>query len=313
MSGTPITRRLARVAVAVAVAGSALLAFAPAQAATDCPMLPLTEVAKAFNDPEARLDHADPAGFCHWLVHDGILSASVHRRPAEMEATLFFLSFKTNSFAALTRNAANPKIGQLAYFGMSANGKEGNQDDEREAGFMSLNGNTLFVLTYSPRDIPDAEVAAPMIALGAIGIRHAASASQTYGECEWFSKDDIKAMLGAGEVTVHRMGDRHCTASLPNGSTLAMMSNEDPGDAEFADLMAQEKAHCKVVPLPQLGLHAMAQSACAAPGNTAMTIHLRRNGAMGMLVFSPSTRAAKDGDLKKLLPIAERAWQRLGK
>lgn len=290
-----------------AIAASVALVLAPAHGA-DCPMLPLAEVAKAFNDPEARLDHADPAGFCHWLVGNGLLSASVHRRPSALEATQFFLSYKTTSFAALTRNPSNPKIGQLAYFGMSK------ADDEvPEAGFMSLNGDTLLVLNYRPDAGLDSGIAKPMIALGAIATGQAANAAQSHGACEWLTKEDARAMLGPGELVIDRLGERHCVASYPaDGASLSVMTTEDVDERGFAGLMAQEAARCKTVPLPQFGAHAIAIYACPAPGNTAMTIHLHRKATTAMLVFSPSKRAAKAGDLKTLLPIAERAYRRLG-
>lgn len=300
-------KKTIHLASVVALASSFLFA-GQVHAEDECPTLPQAAVIKAFNDPDARLNHADPAGSCNWsLSNGGTLIATVQKRPKAAEAKIIYDSYRTTLFADLTRGARSPKVGQQAYFGMSAAGAE-----RGAAGFIALQGDTMFVLNYlSDRKI-DESIAAPMLELGRLGTERRGNAAQSFGDCEWFTKEEITKILGKGKQTIQRLGVNHCIASvLPDGAALAGMTSKDIPEDVLENMRASSAKSCTVLPLPQFGRNAHATFACGAPGNMAMSVEFLKNGTLIKIIYSPVARPAAAGDAKALNSIIQRAYDRL--
>lgn len=278
-----------------------------AYAAAECPMIPQADVIKAFNDPKARMDFADPSGMCSFsLSNGGSMTATVQKRPKASEAKAIYDSYKATTFAALKRNASTPAVGQEAYFGMSA--KDANPG---EAGFISLQGDSLFVISYRANGKIDDSVAESVLTLGRIGSGKKDNAAQSYGECEWFTAAEVTTLLGKGKPTVQRLAANHCIASAnPGGSALVGMTSKHGTKESLGNIMASSTKICTVVPLPQLGANAHASFACKAPANTAMSINFVKNGTHVMMIYTPPNRAAVESDIKALEVVTKRAFDR---
>lgn len=295
-----------------AIAACALLSSSLAQAApaaSECPMLPQAEVIKAFNQPEARLNQADPAGMCNWTLEGGTLVASIQKRPKASEAKVVYDSFKSTMFAGLTRNASVPKVGQQAYFGMSPTSAQ-----RQQAGFIALQDDTLFVLNYYANDALADSVATPLLELGRIGTERRGEAAQSFGQCEWFTSAEVTRILGPGKQTIQRLGGNHCIASiLPSVSALTVMTDKNTTENSLGNIRKRSATSCTVLPLEQFGPEAHATFACPAPANKAMSVRFLKNGTAATIIFSPGQRAATESDLKALDGVLQRAYERLGK
>lgn len=301
------TPQLSQSFASIALALSSLIS-SHAFAAAECPMLSQADVIKAFDDPDIRLNNADASGMCNWsLSNSDLLLASVMKRPNAVEAKAIYDSYLATSFAQLKTNSSTPAVGQRAYYGTTAKGAERGQ-----AGFISLQGDTLFVLQYMSSDKLDEDVSAPMLALGRIGSAKKDNAAQSFGKCEWFTPDELAKLLGKGKLTVQRMAENHCIASvIPSGAALTAATSNYGNENALGNMKKFAEKSCTVVALPNLGNNAHAQFACGAPGNTAMAINFVKSGKHIMLTYTPPGRAANKDDINALEGILQRAYERL--
>lgn len=298
----PLSRLLTFLGLAI-LSGAAASAPAP-----PCAVVSTDTVATTFGDPKVRLDMADPLGLCMFALSNGAsLSVSAHKRPTVAEAGQLYDHFLATGKPQLQRAVAHPAIGQRAFVGISAAGAE-----EEKAELLSLQGDTLLVLDYyiGSSDAIESGVTAQLETLA-----RAAStgrAVQSFDKCEWIAQEHARALLGSGDITIQRLGPRHCTAALANGAAIAVETLEANVGA-LASMRSSRDSGCKVVALPEFGAQGHASYACREPGSTAMTIQLSKKGTYAAVIFSPQGRAATVDDLAALKKVARHAYDRLAR
>lgn len=286
-----------------------LLLSLHASAAEQCPMVSRADVAATFNDPDVRLDVADPGGMCHWSLSNGAgLSISTQKRPSVAEAAQLYDHFKSTGMQKLVRRVKTLPLGQRAYVGMTRA-----DDPDGAAELVALKADTLLVINYSlgASDTIDDTVSTQLQSLAALALP--GKAVQSFDKCEWIAEKDAQALLGPGQLSIHRYGPKHCLVSiLKTGAAVTERTDQasvEPG----VRLRAYEGEQCTVIPLPEFGKDAHASFACPAPGDRAMEIQFIKKGTLGVIDFSPAGRLATKADLKAMKVIGQYVFDRLSR
>ncbi len=277
-----------------------------AQAAgSGCTIVTDAEVERVFEQVGDRDGSA--AGSCVWKIGDDAIAVQVIRRASAAAAREMFDDWEREITAPLSRAASRPKIGQKAAAGMSAPGSA-----HPLAAAIVLDREWVTHVSYMARsDSPlTPALLDKVVSLARQANARAAGADQSFGACEWFSKEEAAALLGTAGLTIHRHGPAMCMASSARPSAVLMASVPERNDAEASENKRRNDDRiCSVTALPELGAGAYVAHACTLPGQPplpGMQGHVLKNGRHAEITYIPGDRPANATDLPRLMPILRR-------
>lgn len=301
-AGQAPAARLRRPSALAALVLALVLPAGAARAASDgdCVLLDRQAVRAQLGGAYTLMSQ-DPAGMCSWTSGvSGTLMLNLLRRPVAGEAAQVFDAHIAAGRDTGQQLVAVPALGQRASFLVSP----------ADAPMQSLSliiqdqTDTLTLMLYGAAGTSE-DTRRALASLGQQALARRAKADQSFGTCEWFTPAQAAALIGP-KPQIHRMGGRHCSASVGSTSAaLVAMSGPVASVEVLRNMKTGSADSCQQVDLPELGEGAFAQHHCAAPGHLALSVYLQAGARQVHWVLNPGTRPAGAEDLKALLPVIQ--------